>query len=221
MSDNSFVFRSPLSNLTSSQKSAILTDILHTSIKNLELAQIRALAHEEFIQARAFKEKEMVIRQTPYGISSRVIRVCMYYETAINLACSIVDIFWDLLAKLDPRLKNAKSIVFKNKDSNFSEKEISSELKLFMDDNRILLQDLWHHRDNLLFEISAMIDSVDTIDLNMALSQVFSVTFHAEQKIVGICAFVQSFLKFADRYLSNRLTSSNSFTGLVSPAGMS
>ena len=145
---------------------------------------------------------------TPYEISSRVIRVCLYYETAINLACSIVDIFWDLLAKLDPESKSRggqAGFQDRNPSFDFRELEFDPVVKDFINDNIAVFQDLWHHRDKVLFETSAMISSVDSKDPDLALLQVFSIAFQVEQRIDGACIFIQSFLRFADKYLASKV----------------
>ncbi|HZW55544.1 MAG TPA: hypothetical protein VFF30_04580 [Nitrososphaerales archaeon] len=191
--------------LDSKHKLAGRTDaaVSEIALKNLELAQARILLHAE-LNANSARVIDQVraaslgsVRSSSWEASSSLVRACLFYETAIELAFSVFEISLEIVDASDKRVDcNKMPDLESGRTQRESGLRISrSEIAEFLEENISSFSRLLLWRNNILLELSEIRSSIDTRDAERARPQLFKTILEMEDKVNEACALVQAFLK--------------------------
>jgi hypothetical protein len=172
--------------------STVAKDINSISIKNLELAQLKSLIHESVVLASASSLDRGVIQMTPAEISSQVVRVCLYYETALNLAHSIVDITSRLVSRMTSSFEDGGT------GSNMIQPSSHQSTGEFFGRNEELITNLRLERNKIFHDTLSAIHSLDPGDPGKSKLRLFLLAKYREERVLAICAMTQSLLQLVN-----------------------
>jgi hypothetical protein len=196
-----------------SLKEIVSLDILAASIQSLELSQVNYLLRKEISTMHPSSARSFVGSQpNAFELSTKMIRLCLYYETAINLACSIIDKSASIARKIllfddDPQ---SSSLIT---DSGWFEAQIASKelsqfdpvVAKFVAHNIPGFERLFSEKRNQLYETSSIVNSIDLSNPDKAAIQLYATAIETKKEIDSATDLIQDFLKFMDNYLKSKL----------------
>jgi len=179
---------------------SVKIDLLSVSIKELELFQLEGLAKKEIADYRKSDctyESDAGVRNYPSQIA---LRVCLFYETAVNLTISIFDISAKIAAKL---LWFAKSVEIES--GSFASQlestlipETDPVMASFMSTLGPHYDQLLEDSKNLTFDVAEALNSVETCGAKDSNGQgQKSLTVNdLEERVANLCSLVRSYVDF-------------------------
>jgi hypothetical protein len=189
-------------------RSKMTEEILSASTKNIELAQLRTLIHESIIHITSRSGDTSISQLTSAEYSQIAVRVCLYYEVALNLGYAIATSVSKIASSI-----NASCNVAEDNDQvpNSALNESIHQVKMskinprfeeFLIKNRDSLRLLRSERKRALHITLSAIHSFDPNSPAKSKARLFMLAKYKEDRIQAICVTVQSLLQLLNELLN-------------------
>ncbi len=174
-----------------SLKEIVSPDILAVSLKSLELTQVNYLLRKEISAMHPSSAWSSVGSQpNAFQLSNRMIRLCLYQETAIDLAYSIIDESASIARKIllfEDELQNSCLIT----KSGWFEAQIASRelsqfdpiIAKFFAQNIAGFKRLFAQKKNQLNETISLVNSIDLSNPDKASLQLYARAIETKEEI--------------------------------------
>jgi hypothetical protein len=188
-------------------RAKVTEEILSASTKNLELAQLRNLIHESVVYIASRSDDDSIARITSAEYSQIAVRASLYYEVALNLACSIATSVCKIASCIDfsynPDLGNNQTLETSHGTSPHQMKipALNPRFEDFLIKNRDSLKILQSERKRALHITLSAIHSFDPNSLTKSKARLFMLAKYKEDRIQAICATIQSLLQLLNEWI--------------------
>ncbi|MGI0084159.1 MAG: hypothetical protein ACREBQ_03665 [Nitrososphaerales archaeon] len=191
-------------------KSGASIETFPAALKNLELGQAKALLHKEVSDMKCLLAvepgpNERNSERIPYELATKLMRICLYYDSAMTLADSIFEMSSSLVDKIlytkggKPNRRHhavediLESMIIAEPNVEFARSfaGLYPTLKEFVKDEQNLQNDLAN--------IIALTKSKESIVTHLKITEA---ALRLTRKLDLACELVQDYLKFADKHLT-------------------
>jgi hypothetical protein len=192
-------------------KERVVTDMFAVALKSLELGQVRDLFLEELQSANSIysdSDHERSMRKLRTKPRTKLVRVCFYFESAINLAYSIFDISARVTATV-LYFTDGIEIESRSFQSQLQTEEIArldSNLAKFLAEIAPAFDELRNEKEGLSFNLANIIGLLDddngTTD---SMRKLPLTTGKLTDKVNAAHKLVTNYLRFMDSHLAKKI----------------
>jgi hypothetical protein len=196
-------------------RSATLTEIFSISLRNLELGQLKTLLHVEATELKALPPREergstgSRPERLSYELSTRLVRICLYYDAAMMIANSIFETSISLadriLAKPESQQKRRRIAAVEDVFEILSREQSNTRLANYLTALYGSLQEFVREREGAYYALAEMVALMESKPSAATRVKMVETAASFAKKVDAACELVQSYLKLTDRQLARKI----------------
>ncbi|MGI0091300.1 MAG: hypothetical protein ACREBS_06285 [Nitrososphaerales archaeon] len=191
-------------------RSAILSDIFCITLKNLELGQIRSLLHKEIVEikgplVKGVRANEVEEDRIRYELSAKLVRICLYYDSGLTMAHSILEKSASLVNRILSRHcknPNPKYEVIEDTVDCIMRAEPDLALAQRLAGLYPSLKEFAKAKEGMCYDLAEIIGLMESRPSIVTRVKLAENAAELSRRMDITCDLVQAYLKFTNEHLS-------------------